>query len=76
MVEKNDERTVIATVKDLGMAAYLKLVGFKFISKRKNNEFNFEINESEQEHFEEEKVNFLNSQFAAYDSEIMNLKKI
>jgi hypothetical protein len=75
MVELNEEGLVLIAVKDLGMAAYLKMIGFK-LSARRGREFDFVVRESEQDEFNSKKVEYLNSQFSAFDSEIMNLKKL
>lgn len=68
-------RKVVGTAKDLGMAAYLKMRGYKLL-RRRGKEFDFTIKESEQERFEEEKVDYVNSAFATFDSELMHLKKL
>ncbi|MFW5794975.1 MAG: hypothetical protein ACOCV1_05785 [Bacillota bacterium] len=70
-----NEKTVVCTVKDLGVAAFMKMKGYKIYSRR-GREFEFEILEEEQERFEKEQVEYINSPFSAFDNEIMNLKKI
>ena len=70
-----DEGTVLAAIKDLGMAAYLKMIGFR-LAARRGREFDFRIKESEQEEFNHKKIEYLNSEFSAFDSEIMNMKKL
>jgi hypothetical protein len=70
-----DESMIIGTVKDLGMAAYLKMIGFRFFARR-GKEYDFKIKESEQDDFNTKKIEYLNSQFSVFDSEIMNLKKL
>ncbi len=66
---------VIGTVKDLGMAAFMKMKGYKLL-KRRGKEFDFAINESEQEEFEKDQIEYVNSSFAEFDAQIMNLKKL
>jgi len=69
------DETVVGTVKDLGMAAYLKMKGYKLLNRR-GREFDFVINESEQDEFKRAQVEYVNSSFAEFDAEIMNLKKL
>lgn len=66
---------VVGTVKDLGMAAFMKMKGYKLL-KRRGREFDFEICESEQEEFEKAQIEYVNSSFAEFDSQLMNLKKL
>ena len=67
--------TVVGTVKDLGMAAFMKMKGYKLL-KRRGKEFDFAIDESEQEEFEKAQIEYVNSSFVEFDSQIMNLKKL
>jgi len=70
-----DESKVVGTVKDLGMAAFLKMKGYELLCRR-GREFDFSIKESEQEEFSSAQVEYVNSAFAEFDSQIMNLKKL
>ena len=62
-------------VTDLGAGAYLLMHGHKVVG-RKGKEFIFEVNESEENEFEERKLEYLSSEFHRFDSYIMSLKKI
>jgi len=70
-----DEVKVTGTVKDLGMAAFLKMKGYELI-RRNGREFDFRILESEQAEFSLAQIEYVNSAFADFDSQIMNLKKL
>lgn len=72
---KSEENYVIGTVKDLGMAAFLKMRGYE-LHDRRGREFDFNIKESEQEEFRKCQIEYVNSPFSDFDSEIMNLKKL
>ena len=69
------EETVVGTLKDLGMAAYLKMKGYELLDRR-GREFDFLIKESEQVEFKRAQIEYVNSSFAEFDGEIMNLKKL
>lgn len=70
------EKTMISrTVSDLAMAAYVKMHGFKCIG-RKNKNFYFEMEDKDVKQFEHLKLDYINSPFLAFDSEIMAMKKI
>jgi hypothetical protein len=68
-------KKVFRTVTDLAMGAYVKMHGYKCVG-RKNRSFFFEMNEDDSSQFEQLKLDYINSQFHAFDSEIMALKKI
>lgn len=72
---KEGKEAIIGICKDLGMAAYLKMLGFT-LKTRRGREFEFILEENELEKFENEKINYLHTAFCTFDSEIMNLKKI
>lgn len=57
------------------MAAYLKMKGYKLYNK-KRKEFVFKIKENEIEEFKQDQIEYINSPYATFDSEIMNLKKL
>jgi len=63
------------SVSDLAMAAYIKMHGFKCIG-RKGRNFFFELSEDDTNQFEQLKLEYINSPFHSFDSEIMALKKI
>lgn len=69
------ERKVTVAVKDLGMAAYLKMKGYD-LHERHKKEFYFIIHEAEREEFKRQQVEYVNSAFCKFDSEIMALKKL
>ena len=66
---------IVLSVKDLGMAAYMRMQGFRLKSRR-GKEFQFFVPANEQEAFQNAQIEYVNSPFAAFDSEIMNLKKL
>lgn len=70
-----EEKSVVGSVKDLGMAAYLKMQGFE-LKARTGREFEFFVPESRQDEFNREQIKYVNSAFAEFDAEIMNLKKL
>lgn len=69
------DRTVQKNVSDLGIAAYLKMNGFKFVSRRGKNIY-FEVSEKDQHNFEDTIFEYLNSPFHEFDACLMALKKI
>lgn len=66
---------VSRTAGDLAMGAYCKMHGFKCIGRRGRN-FYFEMNEEDVKQFEQLKLDYINSPYHDFDSEIMALKKI
>ena len=62
-------------VKDLGMAAYLKLHGFD-LHRKEGRHFAFTIVEEQDDEFEKTKVDYINGPFHKFDSEIMGLKAL
>lgn len=70
-----NEGEVLVTAKDLGLAAFLLMNGYK-MHRRRGKEFDFIINEEDREEFEATKVEFINSSFCEYDNTIMALKKL
>ncbi len=71
----SDSRKVRKQVKDLGMAAFVKLHGFD-LYKREGKQFVFVIDPSQDEEFEKTKVDYINGPFHKFDSEIMALKSL
>ena len=67
------------SVSDLGMAAYVKLHGFKCLG-RKGRNFYFEVDEDSPRHnemsFDHLTVEYVNSPMHEFDSAIMSLKKM
>lgn len=70
-----ERNKVIIGIKDLGVAAFIKLSGFKLKEKR-GKEFFFEILEEEQEEFKQKQIEYINSPFNDYDQCLMSLKKL
>jgi len=75
------EKPVTATskkpfVKDLGMAAYLKMQGFALAAKEEGKGFIFEVKAEDVDEFNRQKIQYVNSPYATFDGEIMNLKKL
>ena len=62
-------------VTDLGQAAYLKMNGFKVLSRR-GKAFYFEVMREYESEFARLQLEYLNSQFHEFDAAIMGLKKI
>ena len=62
-------------VKDLGIAAFLKMNGYKLKSRR-GREFSFFVDPNEVDKFNQKQIDYVNSPFAEFDNEIMNLKKL
>lgn len=63
------------TVSDLGAGAYLLMHGYRVIGRRAKD-FMFEVSESDENDFEQRKLEYLSSEFHRFDSYIMSLKKI
>lgn len=63
------------TVQDLGQGAFLKLYGHKPVGKRGKNYY-FEVEESETDEFDQLLIEYANSQYHAFDSELLSLKKL
>lgn len=61
-------------VSDLGMAAFVKMNGYKCIG-RKNRNFYFEVRPGDINVFEELKIEYSNSCYHDFDSCLMALKK-
>ena len=62
-------------VSDLGVAAYVKMHGFKCIGRKSRNWY-FEIDENDVNQFEQLRIDYINSPFHAFDHEIMSMKKV
>jgi hypothetical protein len=76
MTEKESkENMVVCVCRDLGLSAFIKMSGYQLKAK-KGKDFEFYVKESEQEQFEQCKIEYVNSAFAEFDSELMLLKKI
>ncbi len=63
------------SVSDLGMAAYIKIHGFRCLGK-KNRHWFFEVDESQANQFDQLTVDYINSPMHEFDSAIMSLKKM
>lgn len=63
------------SVKDLGMAAYLKLHGFD-LYKKEGRLFCFLIEHEQDDEFERTKVEYINGPFHKFDAQIMALKAL
>ena len=66
------------TVRDLGMAAYLKMQGFELVARDEKG-FTFRCDrdgDTTVEEFGAQKIRYVNSVYAQFDSELMNLKKL
>lgn len=69
------EKRIIKHVADLGAAAYVMMNKYKVVGK-KGQAIYFEMNESEAEHFDSLKMEYLSSEFHRFDACLMALKKI
>lgn len=63
------------SVEDLGVAAYLRMHGFKVIG-RKGKSVYFELNAADGPEFDKSSFEYVNSPFHEFDSHLMSLKKI
>ena len=66
---------MIKEVKDIGVAAYFVLHGYKLRDK-KDKSFIFAIDPLDHKKFEDLKISYLSSEFHHFDSCIMSLKKL
>lgn len=66
---------MIGTVKDLGLAAFLKMIGFRLVNKR-GRDLDFEYEDSQEDIFRSKQIEYINSIYASFDNEVMNLKKM
>jgi len=62
-------------VSDLGMAAFVKMHGFK-CAGRKGRNFYFEVNASDLDKFEQLCLEYVNSPYHDFDACIMAMKKV
>lgn len=67
--------TARKSVSDLGVAAYVKMHGFKCIGRKSRN-FYFELNEDQVNEFDQLTFDYANSPMHDFDSCIMSLKKL
>lgn len=63
------------SVPDLGVAAYVRMHGFKCVG-RKGRNFFFEMDEGQDNEFDQLCVDYSNSPMHDFDSCIMSLKKL
>jgi hypothetical protein len=68
-------KIVRRAVGDLGIAAYIKMNGYKCIGRGGKN-FYFDIYESEQIEFDKLIFEYSNSPMHKFDSELMSLKRL
>ena len=69
----NGKKKVV--VKDLGMAAYIKLQGYN-LYRREGRGFSFLIEDGQTEEIEALKAEYINGPFHKFDSEILALKSL
>lgn len=62
-------------VSDLGVAAYILMQGYDLLGK-KDKDFYFEIEDSDERKFDEIKINYLVSEFHYFDHCLMGIKKL
>jgi len=75
MENKTDE-TVRRDIEDLGAGAYLLMLGYKVIGKKERSTFVFEIPAKDNDNFDRDQLEYLNSDFHRFDACLMSLKKI
>jgi hypothetical protein len=63
------------TVSDLGIAAYVLMQGYELLGK-KDRDFYFEVDDSEERKFDELKISYLVSEFHYFDHCLMGIKKL
>jgi hypothetical protein len=63
------------SVSDLGVAAYLKMHGYKCSGKKSRN-FYFDIKQDESNKFDSLCIEYLNSICHSFDAELMSMKKL
>lgn len=66
---------MIKEIEDVGVAAYLRLHGFKVIGKR-GRAYYFSVKPDEEVSFNEAMFDFPNSPYHDYDSHLIALKKL
>lgn len=69
------DKVIRRAVSDLGMAAYIKLHGFKCVGRKQRNYY-FDVKEDAVNEFEHLTVEYINSPMHEFDSCIMSLKKM
>lgn len=62
-------------ITDLGMAAYIKIHGFKCLGRKSRN-FYFEVDDTQSNEFDQLTIDYINSPMHEFDSAIMSLKKM
>lgn len=68
-------RKIRKQIDDMGVAAYLKMQGFKVVG-RKGKNFFFDLPPEDEPEFDEKTFEFVNSVFHNYDANLMALKKM
>jgi len=69
------ESKVRKEVEDLGIAAYLRMHGFKVVG-RKGRVFYFSIQPQEENEFDKSIFEYASSPFHEFDAQLMSLKKL
>lgn len=62
-------------VEDLGVAAFLKMHGFK-VAARKGKRIFFVVARGDEQEFSQKQIEYLNGPFHEFDSCLMSLKKM
>ena len=70
------EEKVKKDIEDLGAGAYLLMLGYKVIGKKDKSTFVFLVPIKDEENFENDQMEYLNSDFHRFDACLMSLKKI
>lgn len=70
-----NSKKVKKQISDLGMAAYIKIHGFRCVG-RKGKNYYFEADEKDCDQFDQLTVDYINSPMHDFDSALMSLKKI
>lgn len=69
-----DQKTVVMSVPDIGIGAYVMMHGFNVVGRKGKNIY-FSVPDGEQDEFERLRVEYLSSPYHHFDHCIMALKK-
>jgi hypothetical protein len=75
-MEKENEEVMRKEIEDLGAGAYLLMLGHKVVGKKDKSTFVFEVPVADEQSFESDQLEYLNSDFHRFDACLMSLKKI
>lgn len=70
-----ESKKIRKAISDLGIAAFVKMHGFKCVGRKTRN-FHFDMPEEDIDKFDSLCVEYLGSAFHNFDAELMALKKL